>query len=157
MPSVAPPSTGSSAPPPSGSSSGVRARRSGALGRSPRPPVSTSSRARRASAPSWSARGARRGGAGPRLCPSPSAFRGARPRQGEGDRRAAQRDELLERLAAYDDHGQSARWRAPSPLSLATTPPGAAVTLERRGRAGAQPLGRTPLQKALEPGSYVLV
>jgi formylglycine-generating enzyme required for sulfatase activity len=72
----------------------------------------------------------------------------------EHDRRIAQRDELVQRLALYDEDGERMRrWNAPAHLEVTSTPPGAAVALFRfvpseRGKLQEVPvgaLGRTPL------------
>jgi formylglycine-generating enzyme required for sulfatase activity/predicted Ser/Thr protein kinase len=74
--------------------------------------------------------------------------------------------EIAERLAIYDDDGsRRARLEAPSPLSVATDPSGARVSLteyvpDGRGKRREEPrgdLGVTPLvDTKLAPGSYVL-
>lgn len=75
------------------------------------------------------------------------------------------RDELLTRLSLYDPGGaRRRRWSAPADLSIATTPPGARVTVapyrDQEHRAQLDPaldLGVTPLADlALSPGSYLL-
>jgi serine/threonine protein kinase/formylglycine-generating enzyme required for sulfatase activity len=75
------------------------------------------------------------------------------------------RDELLTRLSLYDPDGaRRRRWSAPADLSLATSPPGARVTVaayrdhDRRAELDpARDFGATPLvDLALPPGSYLL-
>ncbi|CAN98910.1 Protein kinase [Sorangium cellulosum So ce56] len=83
----------------------------------------------------------------------------------ERERRFEQRDELISRLAAYDDGGERRRrWGAPARLAVGTAPAGAEVTLRRFEVAGGRrvlsaprALGRTPLEDLdIEPGSFVL-
>jgi formylglycine-generating enzyme required for sulfatase activity len=84
----------------------------------------------------------------------------------EEGRADAQKDELLRRLAVYDDGGaRAARFHAPATLSITTRPPGAAVTLARYGERepgrlaleAARALGPSPLPEVTaEPGSYLL-
>lgn len=76
------------------------------------------------------------------------------------------RDELLERLATYDEGGvRRRRLEAPAHVAIDVAPPGARVTLRRfetdEGRrvpGAPRPLGATPLPEALsiDPGSYLL-
>jgi len=90
----------------------------------------------------------------------------ARALLAEQERRPAQVDELLERLALYDtQHERRQRWKAPARLSLSSSPAGATVTLTRfveddRHKlhlAEPQPQGTTPLDTAgIAPGSYLL-
>lgn len=84
----------------------------------------------------------------------------------EQERRFDQLDELLERLALYDDGGERRRkWRAPAHLTLASTPLGATVSCHRYAEDDRQKLhlveprvlGQTPLREVpLAPGSYLL-
>ena len=81
------------------------------------------------------------------------------------DSRAAQLDDLLQRLALYDTSGERRKnWSAPGKLALTSTPAGAQVTLLRyehdpKGRllTGApRQLGPTPLaEQELPVGSYL--
>jgi eukaryotic-like serine/threonine-protein kinase len=89
----------------------------------------------------------------------------ARSLLAERDRRAAARDELLQRLALYDQDGVlRQRLASPAHLSVTTSPAGAAVRLERflpqgeRQRLGAaRDLGAAPVGPVrLPPGSYVV-
>lgn len=81
-------------------------------------------------------------------------------------RRQDEAEDLIGRLAAYDDEGALRRQiAAPASLSVETTPPGAAVSLSpvvddggRRREGAAMALGRAPLSGvSLAPGSYVVV
>ncbi|MCC6555599.1 MAG: SUMF1/EgtB/PvdO family nonheme iron enzyme, partial [Polyangiaceae bacterium] len=84
----------------------------------------------------------------------------------ERDRRTAQRDDLLSRMALHDTSGERRRrWDAPARVMIATDPPGAGVTLERytdderqkRRLADARELGPTPVAEVdVAPGSYLL-
>ncbi|WP_437991637.1 nSTAND1 domain-containing NTPase [Sorangium sp. So ce145] len=83
----------------------------------------------------------------------------------ERERRFEQRDELISRLAAYDDGGERRRrWGAPARLAVGTAPAGAEVTLRRFEVAGGRrvlsaprALGRTPLEGLeIERGSFAL-
>ena len=84
----------------------------------------------------------------------------------ERDRRSAQLEDLLQRLALYDPEGAwLQRHKAPGRLKLATEPAGVAVQLQRYQGDAAQPLHLAPVaapsaapieQLALEPGSYLL-
>jgi len=73
----------------------------------------------------------------------------------------AERDELLQRLALYDDGARRERWNAPAIVSFASAPP-ASCALERyvpddRGRRVVQPAGdfaEPPVDLPLPPGSY---
>jgi serine/threonine protein kinase/formylglycine-generating enzyme required for sulfatase activity len=85
----------------------------------------------------------------------------------ERDRRPAQRDDLLQRLALYDVEGEHRRrFGAPAHLAIETAPAGARVTLEQlaedeggRARlAGTRDLGPSPIAETeVARGSYVLV
>jgi serine/threonine protein kinase/formylglycine-generating enzyme required for sulfatase activity len=94
-----------------------------------------------------------------------AALLSERARVAEGARRFAERDELTQRMVAYDDDGAHAtEWSAPARLTIETTPPGAQVIARRyddgepRALGGEQPLGTTPLAgAALAPGSYLLM
>lgn len=75
--------------------------------------------------------------------------------------RAGDRDELVQRMAAYDDDGsQQARWNAPASVSVVTTPTSATVMVQRVLPTGLGPsiaLGATPVvAAALRPGSYMV-
>ena len=84
----------------------------------------------------------------------------------ERDGAPARCNELLERLAVYDLHGEHARrWNAPAELTVTSAPPGAQVTLarfvaddqRRLGLADERALGATPLSALELPrGSYLL-
>jgi formylglycine-generating enzyme required for sulfatase activity len=83
----------------------------------------------------------------------------------EREGKTAQRDELLQRLAAYDVSGaRRRRWEAPARLSAVTTPPGATVWISRyRSLEGArvedapERWGTTPLDaRVIAQGSVVL-
>ncbi|MCX4246230.1 protein kinase [Paraliomyxa miuraensis] len=75
-------------------------------------------------------------------------------------------NELLERLALYDEDGERlARWHRPARVSIDTSPPGAGLALveyrlddeHRRVATEPQPVGRGPVsQLELPPGSYRL-
>ena len=82
----------------------------------------------------------------------------------ERDRPGSSRDELLQRLANFDEDGS---WRqalqAPAALGVTSTPPGARVSVQRYQRDSGRlsllppsPPGVTPWQAALAPGSYLL-
>jgi formylglycine-generating enzyme required for sulfatase activity len=80
--------------------------------------------------------------------------------------RRTQQNELLQRLALYDEDGtRMSRWKAPAVVSIATSPVPANVTVERviedHGRMRnevVKEVGQTPVTElSLEPGSYVLV
>ena len=84
----------------------------------------------------------------------------------EREHNTVQRDELLNRMALYDDSGERrARRNKPATLKLATQPPAAEVLVERAVTThdrihyeDARPLGTTPLtQVELAPGSYILL
>jgi formylglycine-generating enzyme required for sulfatase activity len=85
-----------------------------------------------------------------------------RARLAERDRRASERDELVQRMLAYDDDGvHRARWTAPARVTL-TTVPVAAVSLQRffddgphRRLTSVDRLGNAPLDLELEAGSYL--
>jgi formylglycine-generating enzyme required for sulfatase activity len=89
-----------------------------------------------------------------------------RARNAEREGRASQRDELVERLALYDDSGELLRaWRAPATLAVETRPRGALVSAQRYAEDEARKLrlgrvvelGTAPLTGArLAPGSYLL-
>src|SRR6185503_20472389 len=75
----------------------------------------------------------------------------------------AQRDEIWKRLAVYDEgHALRRRWQAPAHLAIASSPPGAAVTLirfdaQKKPVLPGMPLGQTPLEaQAIDQGSVVL-
>ncbi|MGK3961493.1 SUMF1/EgtB/PvdO family nonheme iron enzyme [Sorangium sp. So ce118] len=83
----------------------------------------------------------------------------------ERERRFAQRDELIARLAAHDDGGERRRlWEAPGRVAVVTSPPGAEVSLQRyapeggrRVLSGPRALGRTPLdEREIEQGSFLI-
>jgi serine/threonine protein kinase/formylglycine-generating enzyme required for sulfatase activity len=84
----------------------------------------------------------------------------------EQARRFDQLDELLERLALYDEGGERRRkWRAPARLTFVSTPAGATVSCHRYAEDDRQKLrlvdprvlGQTPLRDvSLAPGSYLL-
>ncbi|WP_433926463.1 SUMF1/EgtB/PvdO family nonheme iron enzyme [Sorangium cellulosum] len=83
----------------------------------------------------------------------------------ERERRFAQRDELIARLAAHDDGGERRRlWGAPGRVAVVTSPPGAEVSLQRfapeggrRALSAPRALGRTPLdERDVEQGSHLL-
>ena len=84
----------------------------------------------------------------------------------ERDGRAAQRDDLLQRMALHDVSGERRRrWGAPAELVLESSPPGARVTLEpfvederqRRVLSGPRDLGRAPItEPGIEPGSHMI-
>jgi formylglycine-generating enzyme required for sulfatase activity len=80
----------------------------------------------------------------------------------ERDHREAERDELLERLKAYDAEGERLRLlETPAVLSVTSEPTGARVTLRRYDARGhlqeAEALGTLPLAgHPLPPGSYLL-
>lgn len=84
----------------------------------------------------------------------------------ERDRRGAQLEDLLQRLALYDPEGAwLQRHKAPGRLQLLTEPAGAAVQLQRYEGDPAQQQRLVPVaaptaaplaQLALEPGSYLL-
>jgi serine/threonine protein kinase/formylglycine-generating enzyme required for sulfatase activity len=90
----------------------------------------------------------------------------ARALLAEQQRRPAQVDELLERLALYDTENERRhRWEAPARLHLSSSPAGATVTLTRfveddRGKlqlAEPRQQGTTPLDiPGIAPGSYLL-
>ena len=71
---------------------------------------------------------------------------------------------LLERLVLYDDGEVMGRWRAPTGITLSTTPADVPMRLYRyepdfEGRLVARELGKsdsTPETRQLEPGSYLL-
>jgi formylglycine-generating enzyme required for sulfatase activity len=95
-----------------------------------------------------------------------AALLSERARAAEAARRFVERDELTQRMAAYDDDGtHAAVWNAPARLTLETAPPGARVLARRYADAAeprtlgpSQPLGATPLgDVALAPGSYLLL
>lgn len=72
-----------------------------------------------------------------------------------------ERDELAQRMAAYDDNGvQQARWNAAAGLSIATTPTRATVSAQQvvPGSMSAPiGLGATPVSEhSLRPGSYII-
>jgi eukaryotic-like serine/threonine-protein kinase len=74
--------------------------------------------------------------------------------------RPFERDDLVRRLALY---GAADRWTTPAALSVASNPPGATATLVRYqledGRwvaSPAQPLGTTPIEHRLAPGSVLV-
>jgi eukaryotic-like serine/threonine-protein kinase len=81
----------------------------------------------------------------------------------EQERRLPQRDELIQRLAAYDDGGER-RWSAPARVAVDSSPAGAEVMLARfeaqggrRALGRARVLGATPLaEQEIEQRSYVL-
>lgn len=84
----------------------------------------------------------------------------------ERNHRHQQLDDLLSRLAAYDESGEfQRRWRAPAQLAVATRPEGATVSLShyqsgagRRLLSEERTLGTAPLnQVQLAPGSYGLM
>ncbi len=79
----------------------------------------------------------------------------------ERDGRAAQREELVARLAAYDASGERRRrWEAPARLSVEAVPAGARVRLLEAGPAPGEGrvLGEAPLGPvALPAGSHVLL
>ncbi|MBL8633627.1 MAG: protein kinase [Myxococcales bacterium] len=89
-----------------------------------------------------------------------------RAHSADRDRQRQKRDDLLERMALYDQSGTlQARWQAPATLTLATAPLGAKVQLQRysdddSGRkilSAEKDLGVTPLfDVPLAPGSYLL-
>ncbi len=69
------------------------------------------------------------------------------------------RDDLAERIVALDPHGREAgSLRAKATLSVTSLPAGAAVSMRRLGGAEVPlaPIGRTPLELALDHGSYLL-
>jgi formylglycine-generating enzyme required for sulfatase activity len=80
--------------------------------------------------------------------------------------RAAQRDELVERLAVYDPDGRRrARFAAPAELTVQSSPSGARVSIARYVEVAGKhrrldpmgELGVTPIaHRSLAPGSYVL-
>ncbi|WP_437629862.1 nSTAND1 domain-containing NTPase [Sorangium sp. So ce854] len=83
----------------------------------------------------------------------------------ERERRFAQRDELIARLAAHDDGGERRRrWGAPGRVAVVTSPPGAEVSLQRFAAEGGRrvlsaprALGRAPLDDLeIEQGSILL-
>ncbi len=84
----------------------------------------------------------------------------------ERTRNDRQKRELVERLKLYDrDRSRVARWYAPSKLSVATSPPGATLTLERYEENGLRQLlpgpprelGVAPIElPELAQGSYRL-
>ena len=84
----------------------------------------------------------------------------------ERDRRGAQLEDLLQRLALYDPEGAwLQRHKAPGRLQLLTEPAGAVVQLQRYEADAAQQLRLLPVaaptaapieQLALAPGSYLL-
>ena len=77
-------------------------------------------------------------------------------------RKPEQLDELVERLALYDEDGSRLRrWRLPAVIDLTSDPAGAQVSIEREDgtapRGAPEPLGRTPLSNlSVPPGSVVL-
>lgn len=81
------------------------------------------------------------------------------------DRRGAERDELVRRLEVTSDHGAASLWDRPAHLAIETSPPGAAVALERFALHGERwvavpeaSLGPTPVaDHPVAPGSVVLV
>jgi serine/threonine protein kinase/formylglycine-generating enzyme required for sulfatase activity len=85
----------------------------------------------------------------------------------ERDYRPDERDELLRRMSLYDADGTMERkWQAPARLTVATTPPGARVHIDRyvsdeKQRRIATPVadmtGSTPFSVTLPPGSYLLI
>lgn len=78
--------------------------------------------------------------------------------QGERDNTS----DLLARLRLYDDGSRMKAWSAPARLTLRSTPPGAAVWVERyerdaNGALAAKPVGTptsTPAELSVPPGSY---
>ncbi len=87
----------------------------------------------------------------------------ARLKQAEG--RVEERDELLSRLAAYDDGARVADWRAPGSLTITTEPSGARVSIARveavkgsRVESAPEAAGTTPVIDLKEAqGSCVLI
>jgi len=89
----------------------------------------------------------------------------ARALLAERSHRAAELDELLARLELYDPGGERLQfWRRPARLTLALTPPTAAIALERYIEDAQGHLERQPVSPArrpdesleLAPGSYLL-
>lgn len=83
--------------------------------------------------------------------------------EAERDGRLDARDDALRRMALYDDGRLRERWARPIRVAVESAPPSEVEVLRyaRRGDAlRAEPTGvggRTPLELALEPGSYLLV
>jgi formylglycine-generating enzyme required for sulfatase activity len=83
----------------------------------------------------------------------------------ERDNKTAERDELAQRMLAYDDDGSiAAAWKAPAQLTLRTEPSGAEVTMQRyldepvRSLGPAESLGQTPIaEHRVAPGSYLML
>ena len=84
----------------------------------------------------------------------------------EREHNFVQRDELLNRMALYDDTGERrARRNKPATLAITSTPPAAEILAERAVTdhdrvhyEDARPLGNTPLTEVeLAPGSYNLL
>jgi formylglycine-generating enzyme required for sulfatase activity len=84
----------------------------------------------------------------------------------ERDNQPSHREELLHRLALYDETGErTKRLNVPAMLSVTTSPAVASVTLERYVPANKQmilaetrELGQTPLPSMpIEPGTYTLI
>jgi formylglycine-generating enzyme required for sulfatase activity len=83
--------------------------------------------------------------------------------EAERDGRLDARDDALRRMALYDDGRLRERWTQPTRVAVVSAPPGEVEVLRYVARGDelrAEPTGfggRTPLDLALEPGSYLLV